>query len=242
MKDWQFILTEDGSKTIIDPVTGITYHSRKGAVQESRHVFLESGLKYFLDRTGRDSVSILEAGFGTGLNFLLSADYCLQNKIRLQYTGIDAYPFPADLIRQSEYHRYVSRLIWDSFNSAYDQSFLQETSIASLGQLHIIRQKLQSFESERLFDIVYFDAFAAVHQPEMWTMPSLDRACRFLHPEGVFVTYAMNGNLKRNMIALGFRLEKVQGAPGKREMLRAIKNAKPSVDGGPENNVVLLLK
>jgi tRNA U34 5-methylaminomethyl-2-thiouridine-forming methyltransferase MnmC len=224
MRDWQYILTGDGSKTIIDAKTGITYHSRNGAVQESRHVFLESGLKYFLNRTGRDGASILEIGFGTGLNFLLSAEYCLQNKIRLQYTGIEAHPFPADLIRQSDYYRYVSRAIWDSFNLSYGQSFRQEITIASFIQLRIIQQELLAFESARSFDIVYFDAFAAVHQPEMWTIQSLDHISRFLQPGGVFVTYAMNGNLRRNMTALGFRLEKVPGAPGKREMLRAIKN------------------
>ena len=99
----------------------------------------------------------------------------------------------------------------------------QEIVFRPFIQLEIIAQKLAEFNSNRLFDILYFDAFAAAKQPEMWTLSSLDHICSFLRPGGVFVTYALNGNLKRNMQALGFCVEKVAGAPGKREMLRAIR-------------------
>lgn len=227
--DRQFVLTADGSKTLYDSRAGSHFHSVNGAVQESRHVFLESGLKYFLKKSGKDSVSILEAGFGTGLNFLLSTAYCQQNKISMRYTGIEAYPLTAALICQSEYHQYVNKEIGDSFISTYDKAMQEEISFPPFIQLEIIHQKLLEFNIGKLFDILYFDAFSAGSQPEMWTLESLGHICRYLHQGSVFITYAMNGNLKRNMSALGFRLEKVPGAPGKREMLRAILSETPSV-------------
>jgi len=82
---------------------------------------------------------------------------------------------------------------------------------------------LMNFESDQLFDVVYFDAFAAVHQPEMWNDAALGHIAQFVKPGGVFVTYAITGNLKRSMKSLGFSIEKAPGAPGKREMLRATK-------------------
>lgn len=221
------ISTADGSKTIYNEQVGEHYHSIHGAVQESRHVFLESGLKYFLKQSGQNHVSILEAGFGTGLNFLLSAEYCSQNEIGLRYTGIEAYPLPVDLIRECAYHQFVNEEIWDSLILNYDKSFRQEIFTDPFIQLEIIQQELSGFNSRRLFDILYFDAFAVSKQPEMWTLQSLGHICNFLRPGGIFVTYAMNGNLKRNMKTLGFQLEKVPGAAGKREMLRATRSGYP---------------
>lgn len=207
----QLITTADGSKTIYNRQVGEHYHSIHGALQESRHVFLESGLSYFLEQNNQDAVSILEAGFGTGLNFLLSATYCSQNKISLRYTGIEAFPLPVDLIRQCAYQQFVNEEIWDAFISNYDQSFRQEIFTDPFIQLEIIQQELSGFNSHQLFDILYFDAFAVSKQPEMWTLQSLGHICHFLRPGGIFVTYAMNGNLKRNMQALGFHLEKIPG-------------------------------
>lgn len=216
--------TADGSKTIYHSGLREHYHSIHGAVQESRHVFLDSGLNYFLEQSRQDRVSIFEAGFGTGLNFLLSAVHCHQNKINLRYTGIEAYPLPEELVCQTEYHQYIGKEIWDFFISNYGKAFRQEIVFRPFIRLKIIEQKLAEFKSDRLFDILYFDAFAAAKQPELWTLPLLGHICNFLRPGGIFVTYAMNGNLKRNMRTLGFRVEKVPGAPGKREMLRAIRS------------------
>src|ERR1700760_3419692 len=87
-----FVTTADGSKTVYNPIVGENYHSRNGALQESVHVFLNSGLRYFLEGDDKKEVSILEVGLGTGLNFLLSADFCTAKQIKLEYTGIEAYP------------------------------------------------------------------------------------------------------------------------------------------------------
>ena len=226
MGQLNFILTSDGSKTLFNPEVGEHYHSRHGALQESRHVFLNSGLKYFLEGKEEKKARILEVGFGTGLNFLLSANYCSSNEIYLDYTGIEAYPLSLEMIGDTAYHQYLSEELWQTFLENYKMLLRHEVDEVELNpysKLSIACTKLQTFETEKYFDIIYFDAFAAARQPEMWTHESLAHVCQYLESGGVFVTYAITGNLKRSMKALGFSIEKAIGAPGKREMLRAVK-------------------
>src|ERR1700759_1589179 len=118
----QFVTTADGSKTIYNSVVDENYHSRHGSLQESRHVFLRSGLEYFLANNLVQEVAVLEVGFGTGLNFLLSADHCISHAIQLDYTGIEAHPLSAEMISQTEYDRYVSPATWKSFIEQYPNS------------------------------------------------------------------------------------------------------------------------
>jgi tRNA U34 5-methylaminomethyl-2-thiouridine-forming methyltransferase MnmC len=235
----KFVTTEDGSKTIFNNEVGENYHSMRGALQESRHVFLNSGLKYFLENnksvveasppvsegdleSGTD-ISILEVGLGTGLNFLLSADYCTINQVKLNYTGVEAYPLSMELISQTGYDQYISAPVWDSFMKQYPNSLKQAVSINSLCQLQIVHCPLLNYSSSQQFDVIYFDAFASAYQPEMWDEKAIAHTIRFLKPGGVFVTYAITGNLKRALKSLGLKVEKAPGAPGKREMLRALK-------------------
>lgn len=219
----EFVVTSDGSKTLYHPEVGEHYHSRHGAVQESRHVFLGMGLQHFVAKTGANTVSVLEVGFGTGLNFLLSAAYCTTHHLHLEYTGIEAFPLPLDTIAQTGYDAYIAPELWSNFLSQYADTLRGGQTIDTQYRLRIIPNEVLKFESERPYDILYFDAFAAVHQPEMWQEETLRHVCQFLKPGGIFVTYAITGQLKRTMKALGFEVEKVPGAPGKREMLRAVK-------------------
>ncbi|AMR33857.1 tRNA (5-methylaminomethyl-2-thiouridylate)-methyltransferase [Mucilaginibacter sp. PAMC 26640] len=220
----QITPTADGSNTIYNAQVGENYHSRNGALQESRHVFLQAGLQYFLHLSGEipAEVSILEVGFGTGLNFLLSADFCHSEHIKLAYTGIEAYPLSNDMIGNTGYGSYVSDDIWQSFLNQYPKSLNLPVSIHEYCELEIAPLKLQDFNSPQKFDIIYFDAFAVAHQPEMWDEAAISQTIQFLKPGGVFVTYAITGNLKRSIKALGLKVEKAAGAPGKREMLRAV--------------------
>lgn len=222
-----FVITDDGSKTIFNPIVGEHYHSTRGAVQESNHVFLAAGLQYFLSKEHAPMtvpISILEIGFGTGLNFLLTANYCLESQLMLKYTGVEAYPLPANTITESGYEKEVDAVIWKSFCNLYNQAFTQAQLLTDNISFEIAHQLALDFNTTNVYDVLYFDAFAAVHQPEMWSCQTLSHICSFLKPGGVFVTYAITGNLKRIMKSLGFSIEKVQGAPGKREMLRAVKN------------------
>ncbi len=231
----EIVRTEDGSNTIYNSEVGENYHSKHGALQESRHVFLKSGLEYFLSEKSKVSplggdlegvVSILEVGFGTGLNFLLSADYCITQNIALDYTGIEAYPVPGGMIAQTGYDEYVSPGIWEQFISSYPDSLQHLVELNKNCQLQIANCKLNDFSSERQYDVIYFDAFAAAYQPEMWDEAAITHTLQFLKPGGVFVTYAITGNLKRTIKGLGLKVEKAPGAPGKREMLRAISPVK----------------
>lgn len=217
------VKTADGSSTLYNAAIGEHYHSKHGALQESRHVFLNSGLQHFLSLYHTKNISILEVGFGTGLNFLLSADFCTKQAIELDYTGIEAYPLSGDMIIKTGYENYISPEVWDSFTLNYQAVFTNETALNSCCRLQIAERKLLDFSARKLYDLIYFDAFAAVHQPEMWEYESLSHVCSLLKPGGIFVTYAITGNLKRIMKSLGFSIEKAPGAPGKREMLRAVK-------------------
>lgn len=217
------VTTADGSKTIHNAEVGENYHSRHGALQESQHVFLNSGLRYFLADQTTDEVSILEIGLGTGLNFLLSADFCTARQIKLSYTGIEAYPLTPEMISQTGYEQYISADIWQSFLKEYPESLNKVVALSEYCQLQTAHCKLLSFNSPHQYDVIYFDAFAAIHQPKMWNEEAISHTIRFLKPGGVFVTYAITGNLKRQIKALGLKVEKAPGAPGKREMLRAIK-------------------
>jgi tRNA U34 5-methylaminomethyl-2-thiouridine-forming methyltransferase MnmC len=162
-------------------------------------------------------------GFGTGLNFLLSADYCKTHNVLLRYSGLEAFPLTADLIGRTGYGQYISRETWQAFTAGYERALGKETALSPLIRLEILPCRLQEWESDQRFDVLYFDAFAAGVQPEIWTDASLGHAAGFLKPGGVFVTYAMNGMLKKNMQSLGLGIEKLRGAAGKREMLRAIR-------------------
>lgn len=224
-KNLSFAVTADGSITIYNALVGEHYHSRHGALQESRHVFLGSGLEYFLDKENSKKADILEVGFGTGLNFLLTADFGLRKNIEIRYSGIEAFPLPPEMISQTGYDQYLSTGIWNAFLQNYTESYKEPVQINSGCMFELAECTLMNFRSEQEFDVLYFDAFAAVHQPEMWSEESLAHICSFLKPGGVFVTYAITGNLKRTMKSLGFSVEKAPGAPGKREMLRAVKLA-----------------
>jgi len=215
-----FVETADGSKTIYNPQVGENYHSRNGALQESEHVFLNSGLRYFLADKTVSEVSVLEVGFGTGLNFLLSADFCLKREINLDYVGIEAYPLLQEMISQTGYEDYTSASLWQQFTDRYMDSLSTPVQLNPYIKLQTAHNTLMDFKSDQQFDVIYFDAFASANQPEMWNEEAINHTIQYLKPNGIFVTYAITGNLKRQLKSLGLKIEKAPGAAGKREMLR----------------------
>ncbi|PWS28286.1 tRNA (5-methylaminomethyl-2-thiouridylate)-methyltransferase [Pedobacter yonginense] len=220
--------TADGSNTLYNETIGEHYHSKHGALQESKHVFIDAGLKFA--SAGKTEISILEVGFGTGLNFILSHQYCTENNIKLHYTSIEAYPLARNLIEQTGYEAYVPKEIWASFIANYDAALKGTQSLSPLCNLEIPHIQLADFQSTRKFDIIYYDAFSVQHQAEMWSDEIIAHACSFLKAGGTFVTYAITGKLKRAVKANGCMIEKLPGAPGKREMLRAIKAVEDNSD------------
>ncbi len=216
--------TGDGSNTLFNETVGEYYHSTHGALQESKHVFIEAGLKYLINN-GDDNINILEVGFGTGLNFILSFEHCEISKVNLNYTGIEAFPLSVDVIETTDYKAYVSPAIWQKFTSGYENAQSNPQVLSSFCKLQIEPSKLEDFNTKQQFDLLYYDAFSVRHQPEMWTDKMIAHACSFLKTGGIFVSYAITGNLKRALKSCGLKIEKLPGAPGKREMIRGTKLA-----------------
>lgn len=215
--------TADGSYTLFNETIGEHYHSAHGALQESRHVFIEAGLKFAASLNPGQEIKVLEVGFGTGLNFILTKAYCEEQQQALNYTGIEALPLPLSTIAQTGYNEFVPENSWHEFTKNYEQALLSQQKLSSFCSLHIAHTTLAEFNTNDQFDLLYYDAFSVRHQPEMWTAELIAHSCSFLKPGGVFVSYAITGNLKRALKAAGMQIEKLPGAPGKREMIRAVK-------------------
>jgi tRNA U34 5-methylaminomethyl-2-thiouridine-forming methyltransferase MnmC len=220
----KIIQTADGSNTLYNETIGEHYHSKHGAVQESQHVFIEAGLKKAITTTTDQPVTVLEVGFGTGLNYLLSLNYCLEQNIQLIYTGIEAFPISRQELLLTNYGQYVPEQVWKGLTENYEKALGHKISLFPTQELEIALSTLTDFSTDKRYDLIYFDAFSVQHQPEMWTDEILAHTCSFLKPGGHFVTYAITGNLKRALKKVGLTIEKLPGAPGKREMLRATKS------------------
>ena len=219
----KIILTEDGSKTLFNETIGEHYHSTRGALQESKHVFLQAGLVHATTLFPQQEISILEVGFGTGLNFLVSMDYALEQQIPMQYTGIEAFPITDSELQATDYQQYVSPEVWKAFSENYSTCIDRRVELIPGYSLEVIKKQLANVQSLKSYDLVYYDAFSLQYQPEMWSNEIIEHTASFLRPGGVFVTYAITGNLKRALTSFGFKVEKLVGAPGKRQMLRATK-------------------
>lgn len=219
MNKIKIIITGDGSHSLLNEALDETYHSRHGAVQESLHVFIEQGFNYLLSKKKPESISILEVGFGTGLNALLTLSEALKNELPVVYTSLETYP--------------LGRELWEYLNYPDPYHLLKELhkaewqrwkEISTHFKLLKLEKSLQLVELQpEQFDLIYFDAFAPNKQPEMWELPMLDKVVKTLKPGGVFITYCAKGQLKRDLKTLGLIVESLPGPPGKREMVRALK-------------------
>ena len=216
-------LTADGSNTLFNEQIGEHYHSKHGALQESKHVFIAAGLQHVSEIFPDEEIHVLEVGFGTGLNFLMTVAYSDYHKLKTSYTGLEAFPLRSEELESTGYNQYVSPQIWNSLTLNYGKSMQQAVKILPHQQLRIVQTYLHRFQTEERFHIIYYDAFSVQHQPEMWTDEIITHVCQFLKPGGIFVTYAITGKLKRALKSIGFTIEKLPGAAGKREMLRATK-------------------
>ncbi len=223
----EIITTQDGSKTIQIVEWNEQYHSKHGAIQEANYVYLEKGLHYFLEgkqQEGNQRTSILEIGFGTGLNAFLTLLQAEKLKANVDYVGVEAYPISSEELMQLNYIEALQA--GDdikSFNSLHSTSWEKSNRISS----HFNLTKRQLLFSEitdvNAFDVIYFDAFGPRVQPELWTQEMFEKMHGALRQNGVLVTYCAQGNARRAMMRTGLKVEKLVGPPGKRHMLRAIK-------------------
>jgi len=219
----KIITTADGSKTIHIEDWNEQYHSKHGAIQEAQHVFIKEGLQHYSANNKSTSVDILEIGFGTGLNAFLTLLEADNIKSKINYVGVEAYPVSMYDINQLNYVELISAENETVFNKLHTVSWEKEHEITSKFKLQKRQQFFSEIKDNNAFDLIYFDAFGARVQPELWSKSIFEKMYKALKPNGVLVTYAAIGEVKRNMKALGFMVERLKGPPGKRHMLRATK-------------------
>jgi len=217
----EIILTKDGSHTLKNSELNETYHSIHGAVQESVHVFIKNGLGYKME-SGPQEISILEVGFGTGLNAWLTLQHCLSSSIKITYSSLESFPLPESIWSTLNYA--PDSVSQELFNTIHQAEWDQIVSIVPGFTLNKINQPIQQVILQASqFDIIYFDAFAPEKQPEMWSIPVLKNITSSMKQGGIFVTYCAKGQVKRDLKNLGLHVEALPGPPGKREMIRATR-------------------
>lgn len=217
----ELITTSDGSQTIFVKELNETYHSIHGAIQEANHVFIDKGLRLF--KAG-DKVRILEVGFGTGLNALLTWLHAKELNLNVNYTGVEAFPVEDELIQAINYCDQLESGAEEYFKKLHEIEWDSEIQLDEHFTLSKIKQKIEEFSvPAHLFDLIYFDAFGPNAQSELWNSDVLQKMNDLLKPNGILVTYCAKGQVKRDLKSVGFKIEALPGPPGKREMTRAIK-------------------
>jgi len=215
----EIIVTNDGSNSLYIPEMDETYHSVHGAIQEAKHVFIDNGLKLF----NQHSLRVFEVGFGTGLNALLSNQYSRANSVTITYHSIEAFPVEVEVVNNLNYNDLIDEsAIY--FNVIHSCEWGIEKLICDTFRLKKIEAKMEGFEPElNFYEIVFVDAFGPRAQSEMWSLPILQKMHGCLIGGGKLVTYCAQGQFKRDLKSIGFKVENVPGPPGKREMTIATK-------------------
>ncbi len=218
----KIITTTDGSKTIYLPEINEYYHSKHGALNEAMHVFIESGLNHYLRKNVSKKISILEIGFGTGLNALLTLLESEKSNTIVDYTGIEAYPVKKEELQVLDYSKLFNEAKSESwFDSLHDCEWEQTHQLTNNFSFTKRQQLIQDLDDEEAFDLIYFDAFGPRVQPDLWTKDIFRSMYKALKHQGIMVTYSAKGSVRRNLLTVGFAVERLPGPPGKREMLRA---------------------
>jgi tRNA U34 5-methylaminomethyl-2-thiouridine-forming methyltransferase MnmC len=222
--DVDIIQTRDGSHSLLNGQLNETYHSIHGALQESRHVFIEHGLNYLARQSTLEVLSVFEVGFGTGLNALLAAEFAERNSVSVEYCSIERFPLAWEIAAQLNY---TQRLDWNRateiFKKIHQSEWNKTVHISDFFSLQKINGTIHNYYFGQKFSCIFFDAFAPEKQPDMWTREVLQKVTNALNKDGVLVTYCAKGQLRRDLISLQLKVETLPGPPGKREMTRAIK-------------------
>lgn len=213
-------LTADGSNTVVSDIFSETYHSVNGAVTESMHVFIDAGLK----ACAKKRIRVFEVGFGTGLNALLTCIEAEKHNLQIEYHSIELYPISLETVEHLRYHDF---LLSDTqtLKTMHEALWHIPIQISPNFQLKKIAGNLIDIALTDFYDVVYFDAFSPAIQPELWTTDIFAKFYIHMFHGGMITTYCAKGEVRRNMKAAGFEVERLPGPPGKREMLRAKKRA-----------------
>lgn len=224
----EIIFTEDGSNSIYLPEIDESYHSTHGAIQESAHIFINLGLKACANK----KIRILEIGFGTGLNALLTA---LQQNFEIDYTTLELFPIELSFALKLNYHQQMGidpdiflRLHmapWGKYSQITENFKLLkiQSDLASIDFQHLQDYSPTKNSTELNFDLIFFDAFSPEKQPELWTQDIFTKIYTHCNQNAILTTYCAKGQVRRNLQNAGFKVERLPGPPGKREVLRATK-------------------
>lgn len=217
----KIITTADGSTTIQLEEWNEQYHSVHGAIQEAYHVFIGYGLSAL----AQSEISILEMGFGTGLNALITYMEAEKKELSIDYFAVEAFPVAEAELDQLNY---TSELEGKDLAKTFKEMHAvpwEKTQVLS-PFFNIRKEKKDFFNVDvvNLFNLVYFDAFGPRVQPELWTTKMFKKMYVAMKPKGILVTYSAKGSVRRNLQEAGFIVERLPGPPGKREMLRALKD------------------
>jgi len=219
----QKMTTADGSDTILSDVFGESYHSKHGAITESSHVFIQNGL--LPQVKDHSDLNILEIGFGTGLNALLTMiELERLKRTKVYYVAYELYPITNDSASELNYPQFLNHSQAKEWLAKIHQAPWGSTSsLTPYFDLEKRKQSFEALEDKNQFHLIYMDAFAPSAQPEFWELPFLMKLSESLRPGGILVTYCAKGSFKRALIAAGFAVEGLPGPPGKREMTRAVR-------------------
>ncbi|BDD11004.1 hypothetical protein FUAX_34360 [Fulvitalea axinellae] len=217
------IETEDGSHSLFVPELDETYHSSHGAVNESIHVFIKAGIEHFVANNPGEKIRILEVGFGTGLNALLTAQKASESAFQIEYHTLEAFPLDEDIVSTLNYPEKIGGdNLEELFQEMHAQKWGKPFSLSKNMTMLKTHAKLQATTLEdNAYDLVYFDAFAPSKQSDMWTLDVLKKVADSIAPGGSLVTYCARGQFKRDLKALGLDVESLPGPPPKKEMVRA---------------------
>jgi tRNA U34 5-methylaminomethyl-2-thiouridine-forming methyltransferase MnmC len=215
----ELVTTADGSHTIYVPELDEHYHSVYGAVQESEYIFIKNGF----DFCRADPLNIFEVGFGTGLNALLTSVRSFNGTRKVYYTTIEKYPVEEHLVQKLNHQLFagdIGSMLSGIINSA---PWGEMNTICKNFSVRKIRGDLTKDGLTGNYDLIYFDAFGPDKQPEMWTTGIFEKISAITLSGGILVTYSSKGEIRRNLQASGFVVERLPGPPGKHHIIRAIK-------------------
>jgi tRNA U34 5-methylaminomethyl-2-thiouridine-forming methyltransferase MnmC len=215
-------MTSDGSPTLFSAMFEQTYHSKHGAIQETSHVFIEAGL---LEKAKTiNEIHILEIGFGTGLNALMTLLEAKKQDLIVHYTSLEAYPVPIEKALELAHILMQNKEIETTFfQSLHQAAWGQAIEITPNFTLTKVHTFFEHIEYENQFDVIYFDAFSPEAQPHLWEQPMMQKMYNALKINGILTTYCAKGIAKRALKSVGFVLEPLPGPIGKREMTRGRK-------------------
>ena len=216
----ELIVTADGSHTIFVPEMNEQYHSVNGAITESEYVYIDKGFRF----CKAINPTVFEVGFGTGLNCLLTLAEATSSRRHTKYISIEKYPLETEMIEKLNYESLVPGA-GDFLAKIHLAPWNEATKISEFFTLEKLQADLLDYQFENCdkADVIYFDAFGPDKQPEMWTPAVFSAIFNITSENGIFVTYSAKGEVRRQLAACGFVMERLPGPPGKNQMLRGIK-------------------